>query len=194
MCLARQPHSPQLMKPMLCGGQPCLTLYCTVSGAVLAVRQVVDWAVASYEALQGRPGCTQCNDGKDCTTPHGSKLQRSVRRSEQIHARQTACCPSVCGAHCAVTGFDCDFGGTSPTIRDMCCSLCGDKPIPDVPTPTPPAPPPIGCSVCNHFYDAARDGNGTAFEDLPDSWVCPVCGAPKAAYYPVPSGGWAHAH
>ena len=41
------------------------------------------------------------------------------------------------------------------------------------------------CSVCNFVYDPG-DGDpengippGTAFEDLPDDWVCPVCGAEK---------------
>jgi rubredoxin len=39
------------------------------------------------------------------------------------------------------------------------------------------------CQVCGYVYDpAAGDPDagvapGTAFENLPDSWVCPVCGA-----------------
>jgi len=38
------------------------------------------------------------------------------------------------------------------------------------------------CSVCGYVYDpAAGDPDngvspGTAFEDLPDDWVCPECG------------------
>ena len=41
------------------------------------------------------------------------------------------------------------------------------------------------CSVCGFVYDPAvgdPDNGvvaGTKFEDLPDDWVCPVCGAPK---------------
>ncbi|MEK6732589.1 MAG: rubredoxin, partial [Candidatus Omnitrophota bacterium] len=41
------------------------------------------------------------------------------------------------------------------------------------------------CTVCGYIYDPAMgdpDGGiqpGTAFEDIPDSWVCPVCGAKK---------------
>ena len=41
------------------------------------------------------------------------------------------------------------------------------------------------CTVCNYVYDPLigdPDGGiqpGTAFEDIPDSWVCPVCGAKK---------------
>lgn len=56
-------------------------------------------------------------------------------------------------------------------------------------TASPPAPAEktiYKCSVCSHIYDAAEDGNGAAFEDLPDTWKCPVCGAPKAAYLVVP--------
>jgi len=41
------------------------------------------------------------------------------------------------------------------------------------------------CLVCGYIYDPEvgdPDGNippGTAFEDLPDTWVCPECGASK---------------
>jgi rubredoxin len=41
------------------------------------------------------------------------------------------------------------------------------------------------CTVCGYVYDPAKGdpdngvAPGTSFEDLPDSWVCPVCGAPK---------------
>ncbi len=41
------------------------------------------------------------------------------------------------------------------------------------------------CTVCGYLYDPAvgDPDNGvepnTAFEDLPDDWVCPVCGATK---------------
>lgn len=44
------------------------------------------------------------------------------------------------------------------------------------------------CDVCGYEYDPAAgdpDGGiapGTAFEDLPDDWVCPVCGAPKSEF------------
>lgn len=49
--------------------------------------------------------------------------------------------------------------------------------------------------MCAHVYDPAKDGGGKAFEDLPATWVCPVCGAPKSAYNKVMVGGdvvWAH--
>lgn len=41
------------------------------------------------------------------------------------------------------------------------------------------------CMVCGYIYDPdeGESGSGiepgTAFEDLPDGWVCPECGAPK---------------
>jgi rubredoxin len=38
------------------------------------------------------------------------------------------------------------------------------------------------CLRCDHVYVPEKDGKGVAFEDLPDDWVCPVCGAPKSAY------------
>jgi rubredoxin len=41
------------------------------------------------------------------------------------------------------------------------------------------------CLVCGYIYDPAPGDPdngvpaGTAFEDLPDDWVCPECGAEK---------------
>ncbi len=41
------------------------------------------------------------------------------------------------------------------------------------------------CVICNYVYDPEvgdpENGvsPGTAFEDLPDDWVCPECGASK---------------
>ena len=46
------------------------------------------------------------------------------------------------------------------------------------------------CTVCGYVYDPAvgdpDNGHpaGTAFEDLPDDWTCPECGAPKSAFEP----------
>lgn len=41
------------------------------------------------------------------------------------------------------------------------------------------------CNLCGYIYDPAvgdPDNGapaGTAFEDLPEDWVCPLCGAGK---------------
>ena len=35
------------------------------------------------------------------------------------------------------------------------------------------------CTVCANAYNPTRDGGGMAFEDLPESWKCPVCEQPK---------------
>ncbi len=44
------------------------------------------------------------------------------------------------------------------------------------------------CSICGYVYDPA-DGDpesgippGTSFDDLPEDWVCPVCGADKSEF------------
>ena len=34
------------------------------------------------------------------------------------------------------------------------------------------------CTVCNYDYDPAENG-GVKFEDLPDDYVCPLCGVGK---------------
>ena len=36
------------------------------------------------------------------------------------------------------------------------------------------------CQECHYLYDDAMEE--VRFEDLPDSWECPVCGAPKSKY------------
>jgi rubredoxin len=41
------------------------------------------------------------------------------------------------------------------------------------------------CTICGYVYDHAQGDpdndveHGTAFEDLPDDWECPICGASK---------------
>ncbi len=46
------------------------------------------------------------------------------------------------------------------------------------------------CGVCGYVYDPAEGdsesgvGKGTSFADLPDGWVCPVCGAAKDEFAP----------
>ena len=47
------------------------------------------------------------------------------------------------------------------------------------------------CTLCGYVYDPAvgdvENGvaAGTAFEDLPDDWVCPECGAGKEDFTPL---------
>jgi hydroxylamine reductase len=47
------------------------------------------------------------------------------------------------------------------------------------------------CLVCGYVYNPEKgdpDGGiapGTAFEDLPDDWICPVCGAGKNLFEPM---------
>lgn len=44
------------------------------------------------------------------------------------------------------------------------------------------------CKVCGYIYDPEigdEDSGiapGTAFEDIPDDWVCPVCSASKSDF------------
>jgi rubredoxin len=47
------------------------------------------------------------------------------------------------------------------------------------------------CAVCGWKYNPALGDKeagiapGTEFEDLPEDWVCPECGASKDAFAPV---------
>jgi flavin reductase (DIM6/NTAB) family NADH-FMN oxidoreductase RutF/rubredoxin len=53
---------------------------------------------------------------------------------------------------------------------------------------TAPASVKYGCKVCGYVYDPAQGdpgsgvNPGTAFEAIPESWVCPICGAPKSEF------------
>jgi rubredoxin len=47
------------------------------------------------------------------------------------------------------------------------------------------------CVPCGYIYDPAVGdpehgiAAGTAFDDIPDDWVCPECGAAKEYFEPV---------
>jgi len=47
------------------------------------------------------------------------------------------------------------------------------------------------CTVCGYIYDPEKGDPdsgvkaGTHFEELPDGWVCPICGAPKDQFEKV---------
>ena len=38
------------------------------------------------------------------------------------------------------------------------------------------------CPICGYIYDEAAEG--VPFDSLPDSWSCPLCGAPKLMFEP----------
>jgi rubredoxin len=47
------------------------------------------------------------------------------------------------------------------------------------------------CTVCGYVYDPELGdldndiAPGTPFEELPDDWVCPICGADKSEFEKV---------
>ena len=47
------------------------------------------------------------------------------------------------------------------------------------------------CLVCGYIYDPAKGdpdsgvAPGTTFEAIPDTWVCPICGAGKDQFEKV---------
>ncbi|HHX18958.1 MAG TPA: rubredoxin [Clostridiaceae bacterium] len=44
------------------------------------------------------------------------------------------------------------------------------------------------CDMCGYIYDPEMGdpdngvAPGTPFEDIPDEWVCPLCGVPKSEF------------
>ena len=79
------------------------------------------------------------------------------------------------------------------------CPICGSPKSSFVPlqaqSDTPPADPSpcpaddpcarYQCDLCSHIYDEARED--VRWDDLPDDWVCPVCGSGKASFIPITS-------
>ena len=47
------------------------------------------------------------------------------------------------------------------------------------------------CDVCGYIYDPAEGDPdngvepGTAFEDIPEDWLCPLCGVGKEDFSPL---------
>ena len=47
------------------------------------------------------------------------------------------------------------------------------------------------CKVCGYIYDPEKGDPdsgikpGTPFEEIPEDWSCPVCGATKSQFEPV---------
>ena len=47
------------------------------------------------------------------------------------------------------------------------------------------------CRACGYIYDSTKGDDssgiapGTAFEAIPDSWICPLCGVGKDDFEPV---------
>ena len=39
------------------------------------------------------------------------------------------------------------------------------------------------CTICGYIYD--EEVEKIKFEDLPDDWTCPLCGAPKNLFEEV---------
>jgi len=60
--------------------------------------------------------------------------------------------------------------------------------VQEAPAAAPQAAASYVCSVCGYVYDPAKGdpdsgiAPGTRFEDIPDSWACPVCGADKSKF------------
>lgn len=104
-----------------------------------------------------------------------------------------------CGTHTIFIGrvVDADITGEAkPMTYDYYHKVKGGKAPKTAPTyigeekntgSTAPAARYV-CTICGYVYDPAKgdpDGGiapGTRFEDIPDSWVCPVCGAAKTQF------------
>ncbi len=47
------------------------------------------------------------------------------------------------------------------------------------------------CEICNYVYNPETGDEdtgiapGTSFKDIPEGWLCPICGAEKDQFSPV---------
>jgi len=141
------------------------TFYCDSRPHASATISNVDEAYAVWRGIEGVwPPTKPCKDDQTALDQLLTKIK----------------IPQLVGSNCSIVypvlqkflpGFDCDNSLFRPIFRDICCTSCGGKPIPADNPPPPPGPTPQAtyrCSVCNHIYDAARDGGGKPFEELPD--------------------------
>jgi flavin reductase (DIM6/NTAB) family NADH-FMN oxidoreductase RutF/rubredoxin len=80
--------------------------------------------------------------------------------------------------------------GTTPKTAPSYVEIKKEAPAP-APPPAPAAATKLAkykCQVCGWIYDPEQgdpDGGikpGTPFESIPESWVCPVCGADKSQF------------
>lgn len=104
-----------------------------------------------------------------------------------------------CGTHTIFMGniVDCDMiSDAVPMTYAYYQQVKGGKSPKTAPTyskeePAVAAPQTVAsyiCSVCGYVYDPVKGdpdngiAAGTKFEDLPDSWTCPICGADKSKF------------
>lgn len=131
-------------------------------------------------------------------------------KAEETHKQEAVAAPmqkwvcKVCGYVYDPAVGDSD-GGVAPGTAfedvpdDWICPVCGVgkdefEPLTEAAEEKPAAAPAAQkwvCTVCGYVYDPAEgdaDGGiapGTAFVDIPDDWLCPVCGVGKDEFEPV---------
>jgi flavin reductase (DIM6/NTAB) family NADH-FMN oxidoreductase RutF/rubredoxin len=103
-----------------------------------------------------------------------------------------------CGTHTIFVGniVDCDVvSDAKPMTYAYYQQVKGGKSpktaptyVKDEPTAASTAASNYVCSVCGYVYDPVKGdpdngvAPGTKFEDLPETWTCPVCGADKSKF------------
>jgi flavin reductase (DIM6/NTAB) family NADH-FMN oxidoreductase RutF/rubredoxin len=79
-------------------------------------------------------------------------------------------------------------GGKTPKTA---ATYLEEKPVGETPKKITPGMGKYKCSVCGYIYEPEKgdpDGGikpGTPFQDIPDDWFCPVCGADKSQFAQV---------
>ena len=141
---------------------------------------------AATTPLPIRIGSLECADSGTLATRRGAALKSTGQRQNHGSTRSHGRSPSVTIAF--IRDADAEHR-TAPSHQPSFPSAAFTAPQPSWPMTTTTVQKWI-CESCGFIYDPAEgdpDGGippGTAFDDIPSDWFCPVCGARKADFSP----------
>lgn len=135
---------------------------------------------------------TPFEKGKETGVPLLTELTMAVFECRVVETLEV-------GTHTIFVGEVLDGEVTLPSEREMTYRYYHEKLRGTAPKNAPTylkeeaAPEKKGelwkCSVCGYVYDSEEGAGdipaGTAFENLPEGWICPVCGVGKEMFNPL---------
>ena len=173
------------------GNEARQTYHGLPNGFVIPLESPRSWTMSPMQINTRNPAGTGKRCNGDCPLPRRQNAPKGAAWSGILE------CPCTTRS---VKSFDydmrttddagCTFNSSITTAKECFAAAVAHL------TPAP-APEVWTCSVCHHVYDPAKDDpakKNTPFEQLPATWKCPVCGAPKSAYKKSLNGEWVHEH
>ena len=185
-------------EPVMKDGLPCLMKE-SLSGMICRVVEKLDVGSHYLFVVSVEDGFV--NKDKAGVEPmtyadfRAIKSGKKVAKAAPAEAVAAEVKPAAGGKYvCRVCGFVYDPAVEGMAFEDQpdtyVCPVCGAPksefdPVSGTESaaPEPAAGGKYICRVCGFIYDPAVEG--MAFEDQPDTYVCPICGAPKSEFDPV---------